>query len=267
MGFAALLPRLVAACLIGLTLTGCGGDDKADATSTSSAQSTSAVTGDPTTSATLGPGEVTAGQIADRIAAAWTKVVSYRSTTRILPASGTPVATPAVELAGTAERHVILPDQKRIVITDQGATTEIVLLGGVLSKRTIPPGGQPGSWEMIDPAKVAANDPFARTYETILAPESPPYSGLGQRQRDRIGTEHGTQSINGQDCTGYLFPEVTETGERIQIIVYLAADDLPCRIETRAGLTISQTDYVFNQEVAIATPIAAASPVASPASG
>jgi hypothetical protein len=256
-----LLPRFIAACLISLALINCGGDDDADPTSTSAANS------DPTTSATLGANEVTAGQIADRIAAAWSGVVSYRSTTRILPASGTPVANPAVELAGSADRHVILPDQKRIVITDQGATTEIVLSNGVLSKRTIPPGGQPGAWEIIDPAQVDANDPFARTYETILAPEAPPYSGLGDRQRDRIGSEQGTVSINGRDCTGYLFPEVTATGERIQVIVYLDAGDLPCRIETRAGLTISQTDYIFNQESAIATPNAVATPEASPVTG
>jgi hypothetical protein len=87
---------------------------------------------------------------------------------------------------------------------------------------------------------------------------------LSGRQRDRIGTEQGQNTINGRACTGYLFPEVTETGERIQVIVYLDNDDLPCRIETRAGLTISQTDYVFNQETAIATP-AAATPVATPA--
>src|SRR5688500_19784395 len=112
-----LLPRLLAACLIGIALGACGGDDAPDPTETTAAQSTTVVSGDPTTSATLGPDEVTAGQIADRINAAWANVTSYRSTTRILPASGTPVATPAVELAGKAERHVILPDQKRIVIT------------------------------------------------------------------------------------------------------------------------------------------------------
>jgi hypothetical protein len=261
-------PRLLAVCLIGATLTACGGDDKAAATATS-VQATATISTDPTTSATLGPGEVTAGQIADRIAAAWPTVTSYQSITRIIPASGTPEATPAVELAGRAERHVILPDQKQIVITDQGATTEIVLVNGVLSKRTTPPGGSPGPWQVIDPATVSPNDPFARTYETILAPEMPPYSGLSGRQRERIGAEQGQTTINGRACFGYLFPEVTETGERIQVIVYLAEDDLPCRIETRAGLTISQTDYVFNQETFIATPIAAtpaASPDASPVS-
>ena len=257
------LASLLAVCLIGLALSACGGDDKANATSTS-LPPTPTISNDPTTSATLAPGEVTAGQIADRIAAAWPTVASYRSITRIIPASGTPEATPAVELAGRAERHVILPDQKQIVITDQGSTTEIVLVNGVLSKRTTPPGGSPSPWQVIDPATVSPNDPFSRTYETILAPETPPYSGLSGRQRDRIGTEQGQNTINGRACTGYLFPEVTETGERIQVIVYLDNDDLPCRIETRAGLTISQTDYVFNQETAIATP-AAATPAATPA--
>jgi hypothetical protein len=256
----------LAICLIGLVLGACGGDDKTDATSTS-LPPTPTVSNDPTTSATLAPGEVTAGQIADRIASAWPTVTSYRSITRIIPASGTPEATPAIELAGRAERHVILPDQKQIVITDQGATTEIVLVNGVLSKRTTSPGGSPGGWQIIDPATVSPNDPFGRTYETILAPETPPYSGLSGRQRDRIGTEQGQSTIDGRACNGYLFPEVTETGERIQVIVYLDNTDLPCRIETRAGLTISQTDYVFNKETAFATPIAAtpaASPVASP---
>jgi hypothetical protein len=264
MGSLAALPRLLAACLIGIALSACGGDDKPDPTATAGAQSTVAVTGDPTTSATLGPNEVTAGLIADRIGAAWANVTSYRSITRILPVTGTPVATPAVELAGRAERHVILPDQKRIVITDQGATTEIVLSAGVLSKRITPREGEPGPWQTINPADVDPNDPFSRTYETILAPESPPYSGLSGRQRDRIGTDQGTTVVNGRECTGYLFPEVTETGERIQVIVYLDSADLPCRIETRAGLTISQTDYVFNEETEIATPVAAASPIPSP---
>src|SRR6476659_1511843 len=260
------LSGLLAVCLIALALSACGDETRSDATS--SIQPTPSLAFEPTTSATLAPGEVTAGQIADRIAAAWPKVTSYRSITRIIPASGTPEATPAVELAGRAERHVILPDQKQIVITDQGSTTEIVLINGILSKRTTPPGGSPSPWQIIDPGTVSPNDPFSRTYATILAPETPPYSGLSGRQRDRIGTEQGQTTINGRACAGYLFPEVTETGERIQVIVYLDSADLPCRIETRAGLTISQTDYVFNQETAIATPVAAtpaASPAASPA--
>ena len=61
------LSGLLAVCLIGLALSACGGDDKTDATSTS-LPPTPTVSNDPTTSATLAPGEVTAGQIADRIA-------------------------------------------------------------------------------------------------------------------------------------------------------------------------------------------------------
>jgi hypothetical protein len=209
---------------------------------------------DPTTSSTLGPNEVSAGDIADRIAAAWTAVTSYRSTTRVFSAGATPEATPGSALTGTAERYVILPDQKRIVIYDGNGTIEIVFSGGALQQRQTPYGAETGEWVTIDPTAIDDNDPFALAYASILAPEQPPYSALGQRQRDRIGTRGDTVNINGQECVAYQFPEVTVTGDQIRITIYLGPDDLPCRIETLAGVSVSQTDYVFNQEVAIATP-------------
>ncbi|MDQ2682536.1 MAG: hypothetical protein M3Y37_03310 [Chloroflexota bacterium] len=209
---------------------------------------------DPTTSSTLGPDEVTAGEIADRIAAAWSSVTSYRSTTRVFTAGATPQATPGTDLTGTAERYVILPDQKRIVIYDGNGTIEIIFSGGVLQQRQTPYGAETGEWVTIDPTAIEDDDPFAVAYASILAPEQPPYSALGQRQRDRIGTRGDTVTINGRECVAYLFPEVTVTGDQIRITIYLGPDDLPCRIETLAGVSVSQTDYVFNQEVAIATP-------------
>lgn len=215
---------------------------------------TEGATTDPTTSATLGPGEVTAGEIADRIAAAWTSVTSYRATTTIYQVSSSPAATPAAGVTSTAERTVILPDQKRIVISDGNGTIEMIFSGGVLQIRQTPFGGEPGEWRTIDPSAVEDDDPFALAYASILAPDQPPYGSLSGRQRDRIGMEQGTLVIGGRTCTAYEFPEVTVTGELIRITIYLGEDDLPCRIETLAGLSVSQTDYIFNQDVPIATP-------------
>ena len=48
---------------------------------------------------------------------------------------------------------------------------------------------------------------------------------------------------------------MTETGEQIEVRIYLDETDLPCRIETTAGMTISQTDYMFNKVTEIATPV------------
>ncbi len=215
---------------------------------------TSSAAQDPTTSSTLGPDEVTAGELADRIAVAWSGVTSYHSTTRVFSAGATPQATPGTDLTGTAERFVILPDQKRIVIYDGNGTLEIVFSGGVLQQRQTPYGAETGAWVTIDPTAIDDDDPFAVAYASILAPEQAPYSALGQRQRDRIGTRGDTVTINGNECVAYQFPEVTVTGDQIRITIYLGPDDLPCRIETLAGVSVSQTDYVFNQEVAIATP-------------
>jgi hypothetical protein len=218
---------------------------------------------EPTTSATLEPGEVTAGQIADRIAAAWTLVQSYRTVSVVIPNAGTPEASPVAGEPASAERTVILPDTKRLVVRDASGTTEIVLAGGVLSKRVTPANGQPGAWETIDLSTIGENDPFRQTYTSMLGPEHPPYSGLSNRQRDRIGTETGTTEINGRPCTGYLFPEVTETGEVVKVFIYLDATDLPCRIETQTT-ALSRTDFFFNEPMTIATPAAMGTPEPSP---
>jgi hypothetical protein len=218
---------------------------------------------EPTTSASLEPGEVTAGQIADRIAVAWASVQSYRTVSVVIPKAGTPEASPVAGEPASAERTVILPDTKRLVIRDASSTTEIVLSGGILSKRITPANGQPGAWETVDLAKVDPNDPFRSAYTGMLNPEHPPYSGLSNRQRDRIGTESGTTEINGRACTGYLFPEVTETGEVVKVYIYLDVNDLPCRIETQTT-ALSRTDFFFNEPLTIATPAAFGTPEPSP---
>ena len=249
-----LLRRLIPIGLLAVILAVLGTGVLAQTTTDSG---TPAADSEPTTSATLQPGEITAGQIADRIAAAWPSVTSYRAVSRLISADATPeaVASPATDVTASTVREVILPDTKRIVINEGGTTTEIVLAGGVLSKRVTAAGAEAGVWEVVDPAAVADDDPFKRTYETILAPEQPPYSGLSGRQRDRIGTEIGMTEINGRQCTGFLFPEVSETGEGFEVVIYLDATNLPCRIETRT-LAISQTDYFFNEPLTIATPVA-----------
>jgi len=249
--FALARPLLLALILVLVSACGGSGDNKVPPTATGGASTTIS---EPTTSGTLAANEVTAGQIADLIASAWPTVERYVSVTIILPVSGTPAASPEVELTGRAERDVILPNTKRIAITDQGATTEIVLVDGVLSKRATPPGGKPGPWSTVDPAKIDASDPFSPTYNTILAPETPPYSGLSDRQRQRIGTVQGQSTLNGRTCTDYLFPEVSDTGLMFKVVISLDSANLPCRIATTTGQSLSQTDYVFNTAVSIATP-------------
>src|SRR4051794_30491960 len=80
-------------------LAGCGNsDDKVPPTVTRVASTV--VAEDPTTSSTLAADEITAGTIADRMAAAWSSVQRYQSVTVILPTIGTPIASPEVELTG-----------------------------------------------------------------------------------------------------------------------------------------------------------------------
>jgi hypothetical protein len=248
---------------LGLVLTACGSDSEKQPDPTVTRDAVTEAAADPTLSTELAPGEVTAGTIADLVDAAWAGVRQYTSVTEIVPIatdSGSPVASPQVENPARAERNVVLPDTKRIAITEQGMTTEIVLVDRVLSKREIDADGQPGPWETIDPANIDPSDPFSRTYQAMLEPEQPPYSGLSQRQRERIGTNTGESDINGRRCVNYSFPEVSDSGDPITIVIALGADNLPCRIETTTEDSTSRTDYWFNEPITFATP--AASPVA-----
>lgn len=252
---------LITFLAVALVAGACGADseEKVDPTVTRIAVTEPAT--DPTVSTELAPDEITAGAIADLIAAAWPSVVSYSSVTEILPVgSASPVASPQTGTPPRAERQVILPDTKRIAITDLGTTTEIVLLDGVISKRVTGPDGVTGAWEVIDTDNVAQGDPFANTYQSMLQPEQPPYSGLGQRQREQIGSKTGEVEINGRSCVGYTFPTVSDNGEQITIEIYLDAQNLPCRIDTTAHESLSRTDYLFNLPLDFATPVASPVP-------
>jgi len=251
---------------LGFVLAACGGDSEEQPDPTVTRVAATEPATDPTTSTELAPDEVTAGAIADLVAAAWTGVTQYSSITEILPVApatpvaGSPIASPEADTTARAERQVILPDTRRIAITEQGKITEIVLIDSVISKREIGADGQPGPWETINPDNIDPSDPFSRTYQAMLEPEQPPYSGLSQRQRERIGTKSGEFEINGRSCVSYSFPEVSDSGDPITVVISLGADNLPCRIETTTEDSISQTDYWFNEPITIATP--AASPVA-----
>ncbi|HQY30116.1 MAG TPA: hypothetical protein PK691_02460 [Thermomicrobiales bacterium] len=249
---------MAALAMLFVVVAACGGQSGSDSPApTVTRMPVNNQASEPTVSTTLDPNEVTAGQVADLISAAWGGVRSYVSVTQILPLPGaSPVASPQVEASGMAVREVIMPDTKRIAITDQGATTEIVLVDGVLSKRVIAVDGTVGAWSTIDPAAIPANDPFAQTYQTMLSPEQPPYAGLSSRQRERIGTQIGEIEIGRRTCQTYRFLQVTDTGEQYQVDISLDSANLPCRIQTTTSANISQTDFTFNKPVLIGTPIA-----------
>ena len=252
--------------VLAVTLAACGGDD-ADPTPTlvpppaatvaapAGATPAASPAASPVDPSALQPGEVTLGQVADRIAAAWPTVTSYRSETANLLVDGSPVPNAAV-----VTREVLLPDSKRFLAVEGDTTTEIVYVGSSLFTRV---GDAP--WTAVDASRLQDGDRFLETYAQMTQPVVRPYSGVSDRERERIGREGAVTSVGGRSCREYVFPEVGAVGERIEITLLVDAAGLPCMIETLTGSTRNRTIFAYNVPVIIEAPAGVQpSPIASP---
>ena len=256
---------VVSVVLLATTLAACGGDD-ADPTPTIAppAATVAIATGatpvvspvaSPADPSALQPGEVTLGQVADRIAAAWPSVTSYRSETANLLVGGSPVPNAAV-----VTREVLLPDSKRFLAVEGDTTTEIVYVESALFTRV-----GDGPWTAVDASTLQDGDRFLETYAQMTQPVAPPYSGVSDRDRERVGRETAIIAEGGRTCLEYVFPVVGTVGERIEITLRVDAAGLPCLIETLTGSTRNRTTFAYNVPVAIEAPAGVvASPIASP---
>lgn len=256
----------LSAVLIATTLAACGGDDTDPTPTLPPPTATSAVApsgatpaaspaASPVDPSALQPGEVTLGQVADRIAAAWPSVTSYRSETANLLVDGSPVPNAAV-----VTREVLIPDRKRFVVVEGDTTTEIVYVGNALFTRV-----GDGPWTAVDASTLQDGDRFLETYAQMTQPVEAPYSGVSDRERERVGRETTIIAEGGRTCLEYVFPEVGAVGERIEITLRVDAAGLPCLIETLAGSTRNRTTFAYNVPVTIEAPAGVpASPIASP---
>lgn len=258
-------------------LAACG-DEADEPTPTPTVAATAAATlpaGDATPQSGSGS---TVGTLADRIGAAWTAVTTYRAVTTAntvgaTPQAGTAPAGASPTVAGPfTERidEIVLPDRKRRIARANGALLyELVSVGGKLYARgPAAPGLDPSrpdsaAWVEIDPVMLTpgASD-FVEDYAGFVTPASAPYSGLAPEERDREAVPLGDTTVEGRACRAYRIADTTNTGERIEIVLTLGADDLPCSIETRVGGLATTTLFAYNVPLTIEEP-AAATPVSS----
>lgn len=259
---------LVALLLLGLA--GCGGDEPTP-TATAVVPGGSQATSAPVGAAT--PGTLrTAGDLADRIAAAWGTVRTYRSTFTAITAPGSASAsspvlgTPANE-APSLEivDEVVLPDRKHRTIREAGALSgEFVGIGGrvflrgPIAQAIGRPNLDPGRWIEIDPAAVNPASPISGLIADLAAPAEPPYAALPAETRALPISPLGSVEVEGQTCAAYDAVDTTDTGERIEVTIALGPDDLPCLLETRAGGTVNRTVFsAYNAPLTIEPPVVA----------
>jgi hypothetical protein len=221
------------------------------------------------------PGHLTVGELADRIAAAWTNVESYRTTftttgtTLNVSPMASPVASPATSPVGspvattvsiTVVDDVILPDRRHRTERANGQiASEFILVDGAVYVRGIDmPGATPvtdsDGWVAIDPAAIQPDSPYYELVMTMTAPPAPPYSGLSTDERDRVAHPLGEVSVDGRSCRAYRIADATLTGEPIDVVISIGDDDLPCSIETRVGDSVNTTSFEFNLTLDIEPP-------------
>jgi hypothetical protein len=214
------------------------------------------------------PGEVTVGQIADRIAAAWPAVRTFRTTlqTTTLSPLASPVASPAASPAAgivqlTIVDEAIQPGRRHRVQSDNGqVVSEMILVDGLVYLRGVeipgatPVATDPTVWATLDPAALSAESPYRSLYEGMSAPILAPYAGLSADERERSARPVGTVSVGGRNCAAFQVADTTLTGERIDVVIAIGEDNLPCSIETRAGSSVTVTTFEYNLPLTIEPP-------------
>jgi hypothetical protein len=240
------------------------------------------------TAATPASGQLTLGELAARIGAAWPAVRSYRVTftgatipqsaqagTPRARAAATPGATPVARERATFQtvREVVLPDRQRQQVAGLGANDhEAIASGGRVFVRgplaeQIAPGTSAATWIEIDAAAISEGAQLTQLLGGLPAIPPAPLASLRTGLGSQTVREMETIAFDGRECRVYAAADtVTATGMRVDYTIALDDRDLPCFIETSTGGAVQGRDEytAIDAEIAIEPP-AAATPVSVPA--
>jgi hypothetical protein len=276
----------VAMLLLPLALAGCGAMPEATPTSVPPAAETApADVATPATAAATAAARLTLGELAGRVDTAWANVESYRvvsvvtsppnpGATPVASVNATPGATPVSQSGEiVATRDVILPDIQRLTVTGWGANDfeaisdgETVYLRGPLAEQLGAAAGQ-DAWITLRASDVPEGSQIANLLGGLPAIPMPPFAGIEERLAPQEVRELGTMEVGGRDCQTYGAADTKlTTGQRLDYVFGIDADNLPCFIETRSGTTSygHEEFSLFNEVTAPEVP-AAATPVTIPA--
>jgi hypothetical protein len=286
-------PVLVAVVLLAI-LAGCGPMPEATPTTTPE-------TAPPSEERVATPGtpaaaELTLGELAERVDAAWPAIRSYRimftgSTSAMATGLRTPVArplatpgatplatpgaTPVARPRGTfvSIREVIVPDRQRQDVRGLGANDhEAIAIGDRLYVRgplveQIAPGTPEDVWIVVDPSTLPEGSMLSRLLGGLPEVPGAPLATLPQRLLPQVIREMDTVEFDGRECRVYGAADTVQaTGMRVDYTIAVDDRDLPCFIETgTGGVTQGRDEYSDIDGSFTIEPPAAATPVSVPA--
>jgi hypothetical protein len=293
------MPPVIMVVVLFAVLAGCGPMPEPTPTSPP-------VTTPPVEESTAAPGtpaaaELTLGELAERVNAAWPTLRSYRITftgsTLAVPAGlGTPVArplaTPGAMAAATpgatpvarpretfvSIREVVLPDRQRQDVRGLGASDhEAIAIDDWLYVRgplveQLAPGTPDDVWIVVDPSTVPEGSMLSRLLGGLPETPAAPLASLPERLLPQVVREMGAVEHDGRECRVYGAADtVPATGMRVDYIFAVDDRDIPCFIETGAGgVTQGRDEYTnidgsFSIEPPVtATPVSVPPALATP---
>lgn len=273
----------IATLLLPLALAGCGAMPEATPTPAPPVVET-APAGIATPAATA-TAKLTLGELADRVDTAWANVESYRvvsivvappapAATPVAQASATPGATP-VGATGqiVATRDVVLPDMQRLTVTGWGANDfeaisdgETIYVRGPLASQIDASAG-PEQWITVRASDVPEDSQIANLLGGLPVVPMPPFAGIAERLELQEVRDLGPRDVAGRTCQTYGAADTKlTTGQRLDFVFGIDADNLPCFIETQSGTTTyGHEEYSMFNEVTVTDLPAAGTPVAVPA--
>ncbi len=275
-----IIQGVVFLILLCLSLTACGQEPppaQPPATTGSVSPTTSASTAAGTAAST----QVTLGDLASRVAAAWPNVKSYRWTfTGATVSSPGPAASPTAQVAATpgatplarprstfvSTREVALPDRQRQVVSGLGADDhEAIVTGNKLFVRgpmvmsLVSTAGE-NDWITIDLTKLPAGERLPPPLDSLRALPQSPLANLPDRLKPQVVRDLGNVDFDGRTCHVYGAADtVPDTGMRLDYTIALDQQDLPCFIETSTGgVTQGRDEFTgINSSILIESPQAA----------
>lgn len=243
--------RILSLSLIVIVLAGCG--PSGTSTSTDS-QDEEAAARDPIPTAE--EGELTVGDLINRVNEAWPGVTSMRvtSTSGPVPTQSDAASSPQPQGAVTIEEWVA-PNKRRIVELVGGTVTNeqiyvngIVYMWGMFVGTSVAPEAGTQTWVQVDDIDAVPPDtPVGYRVSYITRGPDMPFSSISEGMRKRPARESGTVKVGGRTCTLYTFVDSTQLGDRIVYELALDDNNLPCQLVQRAGGFQNSSVYEINE--------------------
>lgn len=216
-----------------------------------------------TAPASVEPGQLSVGELVERINTAWSDVESLRVTSSSGPVPAeSSASTPAPGGSYTIEEWNA-PNNRRItelvegvVVNEQIYVDGTIYMRGVFVGMAVAPEVGTDTWIILDQDVVPADTPVGARVEYLTREPGSPFDNMSPDMLALPATESGSVRVGDRTCTLYTFGDPGGEGDQIRYEIALDENDLPCQVVQRGGGYQNSSVYEINSgDVEISAPL------------